>query len=80
MLMDEITDTEKDKESHSAYLQPMYSNTPPQVMHGLLECVIPRGLHQERKTYRDAFIAHLDAFFCSFIPYHLATLALLCTH
>ena len=33
----------------------------------------PRGLHQECKMYQDAF---LD----SFIPYHLAVLARLCTH
>ena len=46
----------------------------------MLECVILRGLHQERKMYRDAFITHLDAFLDSFIPYHLAVLACLCTH
>ena len=46
----------------------------------MLECVIPKGLHQERKMYRDVFIAHLDVFLDSFIPYHLAVFTRLCTH
>ena len=46
----------------------------------MLECVIPRGLHQGCKTYRDAFIAHLDAFLYSFIPYRLAAPAHLCIY